>query len=158
MFPVPIDPIGFAQTAGYFLTFPNDAVYDAADHDVYVTDSFADNVSVVAPNGTLVTTVPIGLSPSALAYSPVTQDVYVAGTSRAASSVSFVEAIGPTNAIVATVTVGRCADVLDFSSATGEMYSLSPCAGNVSVIGTNNALVATIPLLSLIHISEPTRP
>jgi YVTN family beta-propeller protein len=129
-------PVGYGATA---------VAYDGTNRDLYVTDQYGGNVSVISPASGAVATVVIGAQqgPIALAVNPVGNLVYVANYNG--SSVSVIG--GSTNRLVTSAPVGASPDALTYDPRSNLLYVANCGSNNVSVLnGTSLAPLKSIPV------------
>jgi YVTN family beta-propeller protein len=131
-------------------TNPSALAINAKTNQIWVASgsgSSSSPGSVTVINGATRTTTKIALSatlsPTAIAVSPQTNMVYVAGYSASAGYVTVIN--GATNAIAATLTVGQHPTSLALDTAANKIYVGDSNAGTVTAIdGTTNTVQATV--------------
>lgn len=136
-------------TGGY----PDGVAYDPESGDIYVcvqvpipvgphmfnpipidVAAYNGNVSVIdGSTNAVVATVPVGQTPSGIAFDPSDGDIYVANS--ASDTVSVID--GLSNMVVASVTVGTGPSGITFDSANGDIYVANGGSNTVSVIPTS---------------------
>lgn len=116
----------------------------AAQTRAYVTNFFSDTVSVInTTNNTLVTTIPVGSHPIAVATTPDAARVYVANQNSA--NVSVINTA--TNAVIATVAVGIGPSGVAITPNGTRAYVTNQGSDTVSIINTaTNTVVTTVPV------------
>ena len=105
------------------------------------------------PNLTGIQSISVGSSPSALAVSPITGQVYVAN--RSSNTISVISNTNNTYSVVKTITVGSEPSSLAFTPDRSRLYAVNTGSATVSVIGTDptnsstyNQLIDANPNLS----------
>ena len=95
-------------------------------------------------NNTVISTVDVGERPSALAFNPSNNNIYVANTNS--NNVSVIES--STNTVVSTVDVGDGPSALAFNPSNNNIYVTNPVSDDVSVIQTiaPNLLLMQYPI------------
>src|SRR5438445_689575 len=100
-------------------------------------------VSTANADLTVVATVPVGQSPTGVAYDSGTGEVFV--TNIGGDTVSVISDV--TNTVVATVPVGSGPTGVAYDSGTGEVFVTNLLGNTVSVISdVTNTVVATVPV------------
>ncbi|HZY92003.1 MAG TPA: YncE family protein [Thermoplasmata archaeon] len=124
-------------------TDPFGVAVDNSTHEVYVTNTGSDNVSVIsAVNDTLVATVAVGRQPYGVAFDWRSGNLYVAnGGSDTVTVIS-----GANHTVVATVPVGGGPLGVAADPATGQVFVANRWSDNVSIISdATNRAVARVP-------------
>ena len=99
--------------------------------------------NIAAGSEPLVTTIPLGNTPSGVAVNPLTNRVYVGIAGE--NSVAVID--GTTDAVVATIPVGAYPEGLAVNTATNHIYVNNYDADSVTVIdGATDAVLSTIPV------------
>ncbi len=83
----------------------------------------------------VISTVDVGDRPSALAFNPSNNNIYVANTNS--NDVSVIES--STNTVVSTVDVGDGPSALAFNPSNNNIYVTNPVSDDVSVIQTTSS-------------------
>ena len=137
---------------------PSSAAYDNAKGEVFVTNSWSKNVSVICDGSTscggstdlnkVVATVAVGTYPSGVAYDGAKGEVFVANAGNYPDYLGNVSVINDTSDKVAvTVPVGSWPNSVTYDSRKGEVLVTNSDSNNVSVINdTSDKVVATIPV------------
>lgn len=122
---------------------PSAVAVDPVREQLFVTGVQYAAVTVVSiPDDSVIASIPVGPGAGALAYDPMTDQVFVAISGGLASNVSVIDAANDT--VVANVTVASAPNALAYDAGRQEVY----CAGwsNVSVISAvTDRVVATVP-------------
>src|SRR5208282_5942210 len=109
----------------YFTSYTDDDVW------TYESSYYADYGPVI----------PVQSEPTAIVYSPWTQDLYV--TDLGTDNVSV---IGPHDTVIKTIPVGGSPYMAAYSPDTHDMYVTNSGNGNVTVIGPSNTILKQIPV------------
>jgi YVTN family beta-propeller protein len=141
--------------------FPEYAVYNPSDKDLYVSDigesktgtvTKTGNVSVLSSSNKIIATVKVGSFPTFPVYDPSSHDIYQINTGQLSVvnhsivyPVSTVSIIGTTNKVLATVTLGKYAVIGTYDPKNNEMY-ISCTASNktYAIDSATNAIAATV--------------
>jgi gliding motility-associated-like protein len=110
--------------------------------NAYVANYISNNVSVInTTNNVVLSTIPVGTSPSGVSVSPDGSQVYI--TNQLSNTVSVINTA--TNAVTSTITVGNRPEGLAVSPDGSRVYVANSVDGTVSVINTpTNSVIATI--------------
>jgi YVTN family beta-propeller protein len=58
---------------------PNGIAYDAANDEIYVANTFSNNISVIdSPKNNIISTIRVGINPYGVLYDPANHDIYTA--------------------------------------------------------------------------------
>lgn len=122
---------------------PFGVAVDAAAHEVFVTNTGSDNVTVLNDTSqATVASIPVGSSPLGIAYDNATDQLYVADSGASELSVISVAKLG----VVANISVGLDPTGVAVDPGTGRVFVANNGSGNVSVINaTSHAVVASLP-------------
>lgn len=105
--------------------------YDPANHDIYVADEGAGNVSVIrTATNTLGTTLAVGQEPYGLAYDPIGQSLYV--SNLFSGNISVINS--SLDAVVQSVSVGGLPTVMTYDPNTHDMYIARPGDSDLAVV------------------------
>lgn len=112
--------------------------------NAFITNTLSNSVTVVnTSTQAVVTTIPVGTSPSGVAVSADGKHIYIANSGSA--NVSVID--GMTNTVTATIGVGLVPTGLTLSPDGSRLYVANYLSNSVSVINTTTLLViATIPV------------
>lgn len=109
--------------------------YDPANHDVYVADSSANNVSVIrTATNTLGTTLAVGTFPYAVAYDPLSQSMYV--SNAFSGNISVINS--SLDAVTKSVYVGGLPTVMTYNPSTHDMYLARPGDSDLAVMNAKS--------------------
>ena len=86
-------------------------------------------------SNTVISTVDVGERPSALAFNPSNNNIYVANTNS--NNVSVIES--SSNTVISTVDVGERPSALAFNPSNNNIYVTNPVSDDVSVIETTGS-------------------
>ena len=86
-------------------------------------------------SNTVISTVDVGERPSALAFNPSNNNIYVANTNS--NDVSVIES--SSNTVISTVDVGDGPSALAFNPSNNNIYVANPVSDDVSVIETTSS-------------------
>ena len=86
-------------------------------------------------SNTVISTVDVGERPSALAFNPSNNNIYVANTNS--NNVSVIES--SSNTVISTVDVGDGPSALAFNPSNNNIYVTNPVSDDVSVIETTGS-------------------
>ena len=93
----------------------------------------------------VVSTIPVGLDPGAVAVNPATDTIYVANEGVTPdNTVSVID--GRTSAITSTITVGSSAAGIAVNPVTDTVYVTDSGYGLYVIDGKTNKIAATIPI------------
>jgi YVTN family beta-propeller protein len=112
---------------------------------VVIAILYAVSTTSMAKADSVIATIPVGLSPSAVSFAPTNGDMYVANSGG--NTVSVIDT--STNKVIATISVGKnpSGNGLAFADTNGDMYVANTLDDSVSVIDTStNKVIATIPV------------
>ncbi len=117
---------------------------DPAAGTLFVSEESTAYVAVVSTStNALVATVPVGSSPTGVAYVPTTGEVYVANY----NSGNLTVIAGQNDTVVGDVPVGGGAEFVTYDSANGYLYVACRLSGNVTVVrASDNTVVGNISL------------
>ena len=123
---------------------PYGVAYDSGKGEVFVANSFSNNVSVISDaSNSVVATIPVGTYPWGEACDSGKGEVFV--TNYNSNNVSVIS--DATNKVVATIPVGTNPYGVAYDSGKGEVFVTNYNSNNVSVISdATSKVVATIPV------------
>jgi len=110
-------------------TNPVAIAYDPNDHHTYVTNSGSDNVSVIDPNGSVITTIHVGHEPWGAAYDLTTHEIFV--TNGMSNSISVLSSKSVVQILHTPTNSGPLA--VAWSGVNGKMYVVGLYSGTVYV-------------------------
>ena len=123
-----------------------DVVYDSGNGDLYVSDEFANEVTVInAATYAIVTTIHVQSEPMEAAYDSANGQIWLAN--EGSGNVSVIST--STNTVVEVLVVGSTSQPygMAYDSSNGDVYVAESNAGSVDVIRASTYTpVATIPL------------
>ena len=98
---------------------------------MYVVNGLSDTVSVIdGSTNTVVATIPVGKTPSGIAFNPDNGNVYV--TNKVNHTVSVID--GSTNTVLGTIAVGDRPFGIAYNPDNGNLYVTNEDSNTVSVI------------------------
>jgi YVTN family beta-propeller protein len=123
---------------------PVGVAYDSANHDVYVTDSQGNELSVISTTSETVTgTIPVGFFPVAIAYDSSNSKLYVADFAQ--NSISVVSTA--TGRVVGNISVGVGPDAVAFDNLSGNIFVANEGSNNTTVItGATDTVSGSVPV------------
>jgi YVTN family beta-propeller protein len=133
-------------------THPSGAAYDSAKGEIFIGNSYSNDVSVISDaTNKVVTTIPVGNGGKGDHYGGNTLLTYDSGKGEVfvpnlgSNNVSVISTA--TNKVVATIAVGSQPYGTAYDSKMGEVFVSNSAANTVSVINdTKNKVVATITM------------
>lgn len=124
---------------------PWDVVVSGFSNFAYVANQGSNNVSVFEPDGTFYQTIPVGMTPVAVAASAGNHKIYVAN--QGDNTVTVIQDLGYPYEPNITINVGVAPDALDVDEATGKVYVANRGDNTVTVIdGSTDTVLTTLPL------------
>lgn len=130
---------------------PDPQTYDAANGDIYVTDTGNNNVSVIH-GSTAAMWMPVGSGPNGAAYDSANGDIYISNEGSCLSCMNLTVINGSANRVVGQVSGSGGGPGVAYDGSNGEIFVCENgdqpgFANAVTVVnGATNQVVASIPI------------
>jgi YVTN family beta-propeller protein len=142
------DPRGIAYDSGKGEIFVADEVgtFSVLSGGLFFIEKGIGMVSVISDsNNTVIATIPVGYSPSAVAYDSGKGEIFVTTEANYPTFTGVSVISDSNNTVVATIPVGNSPDGVAYDSGKGEIFVTNSGDNTTSVISdSNNAVVATL--------------
>ena len=142
------NPTGIAYDSSKGEIFVTDDVetFSVLSGSVFTTENGVGMVSVISDStNTVVATIPVGYSPTAVAYDSGKGEIFVTTEPNYPTFTGVSVISDSTNAVIATIPVGNSPDGIAYDSGKGEIFVTNSGDNTVSVIlDSNNTVISTL--------------